>query len=212
MWELDHKESWVLKNWCLWIVVLEKTLESPLDCKEIKPVTLKEITLNIHWKDWWWSWSSSTLAIWWEVVTHWKRFWCWERLKAEGEGDDGWHHQLDGHESEWTPGDGDRQGGLACCDSWGREESDTTERLNRTKLRAFLGGTSGKEPACQCRICDGSRFDPCVGKILEEGMATHFSILAWRIPWTEESGRLQATGSQRVGHDWSNLAHSMHGM
>ena len=60
---------------------------------------------------------------------------------------------------------------------------------------------SGKEPACQCRICDGSRFDPCVGKILEEGMATHFSILAWRIPWTEESGRLQATGSQRVGHD-----------
>ena len=144
-----------------------------------------------------------------------KTLWCWEGLGAGGEGDDrgwdGWMTSLtQWTESEWTPGDGDRQGGLACCDSWGREESDTTERLNRTKLRAFLGGTSGKEPACQCRICDGSRFDPCVGKILEEGMATHFSILAWRIPWTEESGRLQATGSQRVGHDWSNLAHSMH--
>ena len=47
----------------------------------------------------------------------------------------GWHHQLDGRESEWTPGDGDGQGGLACCDSWGRKESDTTERLNWTDER-----------------------------------------------------------------------------
>ena len=46
----------------------------------------------------------------------------------------GWHHRLNGHESEWTPGVGDGQGGLACCDSWGREESDTTERLNWTEL------------------------------------------------------------------------------
>ena len=47
----------------------------------------------------------------------------------------GWHHQLDGHESGWTPGTGDGQGGLACCDSWGRKESDTTERLNCTELK-----------------------------------------------------------------------------
>ena len=65
MWELDHKEGWVLKNWCFWTVVLENTLESPLDCKEIKPVNPKgNQPLNIHWKNWCWSWSSSTLATW----------------------------------------------------------------------------------------------------------------------------------------------------
>ena len=51
----------------------------------------------------------------------------------------GWHHRLDGHESEWTPGDGDGQGGLVCCDSWGRKESDTTERLNWTELLSPIG-------------------------------------------------------------------------
>ena len=88
----DHKESCVPKNWWFWTIVLEKTLENPLDCKEIKPVNLKgNQTLNIHWKDWYWSWSSNTLATWFEELTHWKRPWCWERLKAGGEGDDrGW--------------------------------------------------------------------------------------------------------------------------
>ena len=90
MWELDYKESWALKNWCFWIVVLEKTLESPLDYKEIKPDKRKSV-LNIHWKDWCWSWSSNTLATWCEELTTWKRPWCWERLKAGGEGEDrGW--------------------------------------------------------------------------------------------------------------------------
>ena len=84
MQELDHKEDWVLKNWCLWIVVLEKTHESPLDSKEIKPVSPKGI-LNIHWKVCCWSWNCNSLAIWWEELTHWKRPWCWERLKAGGE-------------------------------------------------------------------------------------------------------------------------------
>ena len=87
MWELDHKEIWVPKNWCFWTVVFEKTLKSPLDCKEIQPVHPK----GIHWKDWCRSWNSSTLATWCEEPTHWKRPWCWERLKAGGEGDDrGW--------------------------------------------------------------------------------------------------------------------------
>ena len=72
-----------------------------------------------------------------EELTHLKRPWCWERLRAGGEGDDRgwdgwWRHQLNGRVSEWTPGDGDGQGGLACCDSWGRKESDTTEWLNWT--------------------------------------------------------------------------------
>ena len=90
MWELDYKESWTPKNWCFWTVVLEKTLESPLDSK-IKPVILKEITLNIHWKDWCWRWNSTPLATWCEERTHLKRPWCWERLRVGREGDDrGW--------------------------------------------------------------------------------------------------------------------------
>ena len=68
MWELDHKESWAPKNWCFQTVVLEKTLESPLDSKEIKLVHPKgNQSLNIHWKDWCWRWSSNTLASWWET-------------------------------------------------------------------------------------------------------------------------------------------------
>ena len=86
MWELDHKESWAKKNWCFWTVVLEKTLESPWDCKEIKLVNPKRNQSWIfYWKDW--CWSSNTLATWCEELTHWKRPWCWQRLKA-GEGDD----------------------------------------------------------------------------------------------------------------------------
>ena len=75
----------------------------------------------------------------WRVDTL-KRFWCWEGLGAGGEGTTedemaGWHHWLDGRESGWTLGVGDGQGGLACCDWWGRKESDTTERLNWTELK-----------------------------------------------------------------------------
>ena len=91
MWELDYKESWAPKNWCFWTVVLEKTLERvPWTARRSNQSILKEIILNIHWKDWCWSWNSNTLATWCEDLTHLKRPWCWERLKA-GEGDDrGW--------------------------------------------------------------------------------------------------------------------------
>ena len=93
--ELDYKESWAPKNWCFWTVVLEKTLESPLDCKEIQPVYPKgNQSLNIYWKDWCWSWNSNTLATWCEELTHLKRPRCWERLRIGGKGDnrgwDGW--------------------------------------------------------------------------------------------------------------------------
>ena len=87
MWELDYKKSWVLKNWCFWSVVLEKTLESPLNCKEIQPVNPKEIS-PVHWKDWCWSWNSNNFATWCEELTHLKRPWCWDKLRAGGEGDD----------------------------------------------------------------------------------------------------------------------------
>ena len=72
MWELDCEERWAPKNWCFWTVVLEKTLESPLDCKEIQPVHLKEISLGFLWREWCWSWNSSTLATSCEEFTHWK--------------------------------------------------------------------------------------------------------------------------------------------
>ena len=70
----------------------------------------------------------------------------------------------------------------------------------------FAGGASGKEPACQCWRCKRGGFSPWVGKIPWKGMTAHFSILAWRIPWTEEPGRLQTRGLQRVRHDWSDWA------
>ena len=96
MWELDYKESWAPKNWYFWTMVLRR-LESPLDCKTIQPVDPKryQSVLNIHWKDWCWSWNASTLATWCQELIHWKRSWCWERLRARGEGDgdrgwDGW--------------------------------------------------------------------------------------------------------------------------
>ena len=76
------------------------------------------------------------------------------------------------------------------------------------RVLGFPGGTSGKESACQCRRHERCSFDPWVGKIPWSGMAAHSSILAWSIPWTREPGRPQSLGSQRAGHDWSDLAHT----
>ena len=88
MCEVDHKKGWAPKKWCFHLVVLEKTLESPLDCKVIKLVNPKGNQSWIFIKDWCWSWNSNTLATWCEELTHWKRPWYWEILKAGGEGDD----------------------------------------------------------------------------------------------------------------------------
>ena len=103
MWELDYKESWAPKNCCFWTMVLEKTLESPLDCKEIQPVNPKrKLVLNTHWKDWCWSWNPNTLATWCEELTHWKRPWFWERLRAGGEGDDRGEDGWMASPTQWT--------------------------------------------------------------------------------------------------------------
>ena len=91
MWELDYKESWAAKNWWFWTVVLEKTLESPLDCKGIQPVHPKGDQSWVFIESWCWSWNANTLASWCEELSHLKRPWCWERLRAGGEGNDrGW--------------------------------------------------------------------------------------------------------------------------
>ena len=137
MWELDCEEGWAPKNWCFWTVVLEKTLESPLDFKEIQPVHSEG---DQPWDSFGRNDAKAEAPVLWPPhvkLTRWKRLWCWEDWGQEEKGmteDEtaGWHHWLDGDESEWTLGVGDGQGGLACWDSWGRKELDTTEPLNWT--------------------------------------------------------------------------------
>ena len=99
---LDYKKSWAQKNWCFWTVVLEKTLESLLDCKEIQPVHPKgdQSWMFIGKTDV--EAETNTVAIWCEELTHWKRPWCWERLRAGGEGDDrGWDGWM-ASPTQWT--------------------------------------------------------------------------------------------------------------
>ena len=140
MWELDYKESWALKNWCFWTVVLENTLESPLDCKEIQPVhpegdqswvfigrtDVEAETPILRPPDAksWLSWKDPDAG----------KDWQQEEKRMREDEMVGWHHRLNGHGFGWTPEVGDVRGGLACCGSWGHKESDTTERLNRTEL------------------------------------------------------------------------------
>ena len=138
MWELDHKEDSTKELMLLNYGAGEDSWESlGLQGDQISQ-SWKKLTLNTHWKDWCWSWVSNTWTSRCKEPTHWKRPWCWERLRAGGEGDEdemaAWHHWLNGCESGWTPGVGDGQGRLACCDSWGRKESDMTERLNWSEL------------------------------------------------------------------------------
>ena len=147
MWELDCEESLALNNCCFWIVVLEKTFENPLDCKKIQPVHSEGDQ----------SWvffartdaKAETPILWPPLVKSWLigkdsdagRDWGQEEKGMTEDEMAGWHHQLDGRESEWAQGVGDGQGGLACCNSWGHKESDTTEQLNRTELNI---------PLCTC--------------------------------------------------------------
>ena len=88
--ELDHKEGWVSKNWYFQTVVLKETLESHFECKEIKSIILKEINLEFSLEELLMKLSSNILATWFDKLTHWKRPWCWERLKAEEVGGRGW--------------------------------------------------------------------------------------------------------------------------
>ena len=146
-------EDWTVKKaWCFWTVVLEKTLESPLDYKEIQPVHPKGDQ----------SWvffgrndaKAEAPVLWPPHAKSWLigkdsdagREWGKEEKGTTEDEMAGWHHRLDGRESEWTPGVCDEQGGLACCDSRGRKESDTTERLNWTEgvLRAVDGETGSQ--------------------------------------------------------------------
>ena len=138
VWELYYKASWAQKNWCFWTVVLEKSLDSRLDCKEIQPV---------HPKDQSWVFIRRT-----DVEAEMPMLWppdakSWLIGKDPDAGKDwgqekgtkedemvGWHYRLNGRGFGWAPGVGDGQGGLACCGSWGCIESDMTEQRNWTEL------------------------------------------------------------------------------
>ena len=122
-------------------MVLEKTLERSLDCKEIQPVHPKgDQSWGVHWKDWCWSWNSNTLATWCKELTHLKRPWCWERLRAGGEGDDrGWDGWM-ASPTRWTwvwvdSGSWWWTGRPGVLWSWGCKESDMTEWLKWTELK-----------------------------------------------------------------------------
>ena len=153
MWELDYKESWVLKNWSFWTVVLEKTLESPLNCKEIQSVhsTGDQYWIFIGRTDA----EAETPIIWPPDAKNWLvgkdpdagRDWGQEEKGTTEDEIVGWHHWLDGHESEQVPGVDDGQGSLVCCSPWCRKEWDTTERLKWHVYMGFPGGSDGKESA-----------------------------------------------------------------
>ena len=147
MWKLNYKESWALKNWCFWTVVLEKTLKSPLDCKEIKLVnpsgnqswifigrTDAEAETPILWPP-----DAKNLLLGKDPDAG--KGWRQEKGMIEDEMV-GWHHWLDGHEFEQALGVGDGWRSLACCSPWGCNESDMTERLSWTER---LIGSRGDE-------------------------------------------------------------------
>ena len=137
--ELDYKESWSPKNWCFWTVLLEKTLESPLDCKEINPVNPKRNqSLIFMGRN---NAEAGAPIIWPPDVKNWLiekdpdagEDWRQKEKRTTEDEMVGWHHQLDGHEFEQAPGVGDTQGSLAYFSPWGHKESDMTEWLNWTE-------------------------------------------------------------------------------
>ena len=139
--ELDPKESWAPKSWCFWTVFLEKTFESPLDCKEIQPVLLKG---NQSWVFIGRTDVEPETPILWPPDA--KSWFIWKdpdagkdwRQEQKGMTEDEmvrWHHWFSVHGFGWTLGIIDGQGDLACCVSWDRKESDMTEWLNWTELK-----------------------------------------------------------------------------
>ena len=139
-------ESWVPKNWCFWTVVLEKTLESPLDSKKIQPVHPKgnQSWIFIGRTDA----EAETPILWPPDVKNWVigkdpdtgKDWRLEEKRTTKDEMVGWHHRLNRHEFEQAPGDGEGQGSLTCCSPWGHRESDETEQLNDNNNKELFSG------------------------------------------------------------------------
>ena len=184
-------------EWCFWTVVLEKTLESPSDCKKIQPVHSKGDQPWVFFgrNDT----KAETPVLWPPHGKSWLigkdpdagRDWGQEEKGTTEDEMAGWHQRLDGRESEWTPGFGDGQGGLVCSDSWGRKVSDITEQLNWTELKTrfttwelrvkfYLGQSEDCSP--RCSISDSSE------RLLQSGIGESQYIRFWwkgsSIPWS----------------------------
>ena len=144
MWELDYKERWVPRNWCFWTVVLEKTLESSLGCKEIQPVHPKgdQSLIFIVGTEV----EAETPILWSPDVKSWLiwkdpdagKDWGQEEKEMTEDEMVGWHHRLNGHGFAWTPGVDDGPGGLVCCGSWGHKELEMAERLNWNEYQTLI--------------------------------------------------------------------------
>ena len=187
MWELDYKESWALKNWCFWTVVLEKTLESPLNCQEIQPVHPKgnqswifigrtdaEAETPILWPPDAKSWLIGKNP---DAGKHWRQE---EKGMTEDEMVE-WHHWLNEHELEQAPGVGDGWGSLACCSPWGRKESDMTEQLKWTEYSSTHTHThTHTHTTSSLFICWWTiRLFPCHGYLVPlwtQGCIYHFEL------------------------------------
>ena len=140
MWELDHKEGWAPKNWCLWTVVWRRLLKSPLDCKEIKPVNPKGN------QSWVFIGRTDTPILWPPDAQSWLirkdpdagKDWRQEEKRMTEDEMVGWNHWFNLCEFEQAPEDGEVQGGLACCCPWGCKELDMTDQMNSNKRAATL--------------------------------------------------------------------------
>ena len=168
MWELDYKENWALKNWWFWTVVLEKTLESPLDSRVIQPVHPKgnqfwifigrtdaEAETPIPWPSDAKNWLTGKDP---DAGKHWR----WEEKGMTEDEMVGRHHRLNGHEFEWTSGVGDGQGRLACCNPWSRRvrhnwatELNWTELMQYCSLQHWTLLPSPVTSTTSCRFCFG---------------------------------------------------------
>ena len=206
MWELDYKETWALKNWCFWTVVLEKTLESPLDCKEIQPVYPKG---NKSWIFVGRTDAEAETPILWPLdVMNWllgKDFDAGKVLQpgkkgTTGDEMDGWHHRLDGHEFEQALGVGDGQGSLVCCSPWScRVWYDQVTELNcLTEIDNTAAAAAAKAlQSCPtlCDPIDGSPPGSPVPEILQASILQWVAISfsnAWKWKVKEKS----------LGHVW----------
>ena len=199
MWEMDHKEGWVLKNWCFWAVVWEKTLESLLDCKDIKPVNPKgdQSWVFIRRTDA----EVETPVLWLPDVKSWLirkdpnagKDWGQEKGTTKDEMVE-WHHRLNGHEFKQILGDREDR------EAWRAATHGVTKSRTRlshwTVVKIHL-------PAQKMQARPLDREDP-----LEKEMETHSSILVWGIPWTEEPGGLHTvhggTNSQTQLSSWAH--------
>ena len=182
MWELDCEESWVQKNWCFWTVVLEKTLESPLDFREIQPVHPKggqswvfigrsdvEAETPILWPP-----DAKSWLIWKDPDA--VKDWGQDEKRTTEDEMVGWHHRLNGHGFGWTLGV-DEQGGLACCGLWGHKESDTTKWLNWTECFKYASFWIHKW-LLDCKLNIMTSFIHC-----SVGLNTRFSIQLNNYHW-----------------------------